>query len=894
MSELRRATLVIDVVGSAIQRLVQVKALMAEIDGKKITIQGVNAKAVESSLKALQLGVADTARASQTAGRSLSNAFSDTDSLKSFIDLTERLNGYTQEASKPKRDFYVPRNALAGFVQLTGQVNAYTRASTTAAKISPVTPEAARNFEDLVAQMDSYEQRAINTTNVTGALTRIFTESGAALGNLNNFLVQHRAQLAATGAALTAFAGFSFVKALNVGQTREELQRYAEAKNWDTEALQKWLAANRDIPGTSQRTLTAIANMDRAYAGSTGQLIREADTVAKFWAINSDTLAQKGIKNQEQFMAALMSGDEKQFADLIQLDIADVSAMWDDAAKDVYRAKGWFDEAEIQKRAVFLALEHKMGQEVGKNADALKNAKPTWNDFLATIDDIQLGIGNALIPTLVYLAQGLKGVGDALLSIPGGSNLAALGLIVGIVAFSVATFFAILGGGLGGLITFIGLLKKAELGILAYRIATTIAAAAQWGLNAAMVANPIGVVVIALTALLVIIGYVLYKTGYLQKAFEYLKAAAQGAFDILSKQGAGGLLKFFFMALFPPAILGKLLEPILGPILDSLGVERTISDTLTSLFNLWKNFIAWLWGGIDFIIKGIKYLTGIGADEDDRTLIKDLKTAIWGKEEVKKEGQAEKAAEFGISGWGTVNEKPAVKVIYRELGDSVRNTPEWDEIMEKTGDKSRLYGPDWMKFAQEYPELAALFTRGGDVLVPMEHLSDYNITSAMLPPRPKEVMKGNVVESFNEAWAGQAEENAKAMEEAEEKGVPVTSITGNDWSVWNSLGTIYEGGKNYLGFDSGGEIFRSGGAVIHQGEEVVPPAQAKTGPGAIAQAIEALKLQQSRSSTITMPPVNVNIYNPSLPNQAAVTQLKFELERHVQEVVARTIRPYTR
>lgn len=111
--------------------------------------------------------------------------------------------------------------------------------------------------------------------------------------------------------------------------------------------------------------------------------------------------------------------------------------------------------------------------------------------------------------------------------------------------------FTTLGGGLadlaGGFTEFLipaiaratAAFQASKVGQLASAAATKVAAASQWILNAAMSANPIGLVVIAVVALIAIIVLIATKTDWFQRAWKaswgWIKDAASSTWEFLKK-----------------------------------------------------------------------------------------------------------------------------------------------------------------------------------------------------------------------------------------------------------------------------------------------------------------------------------------------------------------------
>lgn len=173
-----------------------------------------------------------------------------------------------------------------------------------------------------------------------------------------------------------------------------------------------------------------------------------------------------------------------------------------------------------------------LGKEFGGQAEAQADAA----DLLAVrMDNLQQIAGDALLPVLDVLATVMSAVLDVFTSMPGPVQK----LIVGGVA---------LAAGLGAVAVVMESVKLQAIGSRVAIIAKTAAekaaavaskafAAAQWLINAALTANPIGLVIVAIAALVagLILAYQKSETfrAIVQKVFEFLKNGAVAVLDFL-------------------------------------------------------------------------------------------------------------------------------------------------------------------------------------------------------------------------------------------------------------------------------------------------------------------------------------------------------------------------
>lgn len=163
----------------------------------------------------------------------------------------------------------------------------------------------------------------------------------------------------------------------------------------------------------------------------------------------------------------------------------------------------------------------------GSAAGAAQTTAGKQKILQVKMDELQESIGARLIPVMLKLVNvGMKVVGWI------ENNQRAAGIIIGT---------------LGGLLAVTFAVSKA---IQVWSAVTKVAAAVQWLLNAAMTANPIGLVVIAIVALVaaLIIAY---------KKSETFRRIVDGAFKAVKK--AAGVAVDFIRRIFPPvfAVISK-------------------------------------------------------------------------------------------------------------------------------------------------------------------------------------------------------------------------------------------------------------------------------------------------------------------------------------------------
>lgn len=230
------------------------------------------------------------------------------------------------------------------------------------------------------------------------------------------------------------------------------------------------------------------------------------------------------------------------------------------------------------------ATAHKMvellTQKLGGQAQAFsKTAQGAKEKMGAEFQLLEINIGNVLLPVLTSLSQTLAGVSEYLTQ-----HAIIAKIVIAVVGVLAASILAV------------------KIGMTLYTTATKMAAAAQWLFNAAMDANPIGIVVIALAAL----GAALYLAWTKSATF---RAIVMGVW----KQVKGSVLTVlhFFTRDIPAAfqsvlswvkghwpLIATLLSGPFAPIVAVATNAFGVRSALLGAFGDMKNAAATVWNGV--------------------------------------------------------------------------------------------------------------------------------------------------------------------------------------------------------------------------------------------------------------------------------------------------------
>ena len=210
-------------------------------------------------------------------------------------------------------------------------------------------------------------------------------------------------------------------------------------------------------------------------------------------------------------------------------------------------------------------------------------------------------MGNQLLPYVISAIDTFRQGASAIMALAQANPKLTSGLVEGVGAFvAIASVITIASY---ALLAFIYPFTQLRSMMLAFNVATKLAAAGQWALNIAMSANPIGLVIAGIAALIGI-GYLLYKN------WDMIKIAGSQLWSTISSKFSGGVdyVKTFIINSFNTItgfilsipnviaygigyIIGFIMQlPTAIPIMASIFMANTISW----LSNVYAISISWI------------------------------------------------------------------------------------------------------------------------------------------------------------------------------------------------------------------------------------------------------------------------------------------------------------
>lgn len=217
------------------------------------------------------------------------------------------------------------------------------------------------------------------------------------------------------------------------------------------------------------------------------------------------------------------------------------------------------------------------------------------------VNAVAITVGNQLLPYVKSAIDVLRQGASAIMAFAQANPKLTTGLVVGVGAFvaiasaiSIAAYL---------LLAFIYPFTQLRTMMLAFNVATKLAAAGQWALNIAMSANPVGLVIAGIAALIGI-GYLLYKN------WDTIKAGCIQLWNIISSTFSSGVnyVKTFIINAFNTFtgfilslpntiaygvgyIIGFIMQlPTAIPIMASI----FIANTIAWLSNAYATSVSWV------------------------------------------------------------------------------------------------------------------------------------------------------------------------------------------------------------------------------------------------------------------------------------------------------------
>jgi hypothetical protein len=696
--------------------------------------------------------------------------------------------------------------------------------------------------KDLAAFWGTSGYMHLGLQNFKQSLSGFLASGGAGfrgwLQNVSTNLTQYRTALAGAAAVMV---GFAAAAGLSSKHTQNYIQatldsRLMERKLSDKEGAKAWIEAAQGADWSAGRasrmgTFQTVLSKN-PYIGQQGAQ-KATEDIEKFFFANQEMLKKKGIESAEDLASRVsapqLSGEDASvFEDIFGLGFGNMTA---------------------QARLGRISTEAK-----DINIDKAVAMRP---DEVLTkrLSATTAAVGDTIVPVLNEVLGGFLKISDAIGKIPGLGKMIGWGTVLAGAASAGLIFVSMIGSLIPGLMTVIGLFSKIG-------VATKIAAAGQWLLNAAMTANPLGIAIVAIAGLVAGLYLLEQKFGLVTKAWQAFSGSSigkgiLGAID-KGKEAAKGML----------ADLGKAWGGGGWKGAAKVGLELiTNSSPLFKIISLMADYIKKLWMSGETLKKLFQMGLGLWQKMIDffNWLLQSIKNGVqWIKDGLgitksEKKADMEKIAKQEGLTWNE-NKKAWFTRSGAETSPSAALTRAQSEYENAPG-----------SFFEGIPGISDLTKAIGDLNKSLEARA----TAALQPSM-------NAVNAAAANLLGtnlHTGETPSSTSTSGKTAYPSTDYPGT-WDLFDKNGVPYaqavseERKNSFMSMDVGGSIIASGGLLGHRGEEVDPARVVAGGKTTLERISELVQGRNLGTSGISInAPVSVQISVDKLDSNMDIERL---------------------
>lgn len=320
-----------------------------------------------------------------------------------------------------------------------------------------------------------------------------------------------------------AVAGVSIYNASDYQELINSIKNTAQSPE-EAQKLTKWVQGGQNVSYSSGLQRARAAGMLSAGVMGGLQGSQSSDLQIEFLENLERTLAVQGsaaddnirtLAGASSLLQTFTTGSTDALNDLIpgfQMNNTEISKLRDKYRETTPELANFTDEQ------IDLYIGMKEANKIMKEANAGKEEVVASTVKLRmAYEKLSVQLGMALLPTFDKLVEGLGKVTEIATRYPDATRWVALGLVF---AFLGGSAVILAGQVVGAMVTIQGLGGVAAAVSAPMKILTAV----QWALNAAMTANPIGIIIVAGAALVAILIYLAHRSGLLANAWERLKA----------------------------------------------------------------------------------------------------------------------------------------------------------------------------------------------------------------------------------------------------------------------------------------------------------------------------------------------------------------------------------
>ncbi len=653
------------------------------------------------------------------------------------------------------------------------------------------------------------------------------------LQNTSAALSQYRTALAASAAVMV---GMATAAALSSKSTQNYIQstldsRLMQRKLSDRAGAEKWIqsaegtdwsAGRESRMGVFQTILSKNPYMGQMEAQ------KGTEDIEKFFFANQEMLKKKGYATAEALASAMsaqtLSGeDATKFEDIFGLGFGNLTP----------RARLGRVSTEAGKLD--------MAEEVGMRPEEILTKR-----FTATTR----AMGDAVLPPLLAIMNMFVKLSDIVGKIPGlGGALGWAAVLTGIAAAGL-TVISVLAGLIGPLGMVISLIKGAHLATVAFT-------AAQWLLNVALTANPVGVVIVAIVALIGVLYLLEKRFGVVTKAWNALKAGMSSLGGAFKDAGGMGVLKIGVDAMVANNPMLKILLFQVDFLKKIWLGGETLNKIMGGAMTIWQQigmFFGWLQDGLssilatliafkDSVVERVEGIFGGGGKTGS-----ELTAAV--REEIKKD--------------------PMFSGLSEAQQDYLARTASGEKYWKNDETGAYKYsaaspGEGW----RDVTSAGSTEISRGEGIGISSHMKAKANKIAENQRNPSAALKLPTLALPAAIQAADKKINEISLEGQEKADEAIANrdflgFMANQYSMGaQAIGAAAEGTLNWLtgapSMDSGGTITGSGGIIGHAGEEVSPASAVVGAKTTLERMSEAAEGGQAGSITVGDTTININV-----------------------------------
>jgi len=286
-----------------------------------------------------------------------------------------------------------------------------------------------------------------------------------------------RAERFATTTIFTSLASmYLFTKlpeaAMNYDQMKREFIARAREKGWGEDIIEELTASKPAVKGISRYEHLEALSTVGWYEREPEKLLPQITNMEKFYAAYKETLrTQSGIGSFSELMSAIHSGNYEVLRPVLGTSIITEIQAIPEAYREImqeYIKEGMpadIAEQRVKELAAIDAINKKLQDTTDLEKRIADNSRMSWQDFYAAVLDVGIVIGDTILPAMMTLADWARKLADFISSHKILATIIGWALVLGLVAAIIGLIVSIIMSAVGGLGIMASLLAGIGLGV---------------------------------------------------------------------------------------------------------------------------------------------------------------------------------------------------------------------------------------------------------------------------------------------------------------------------------------------------------------------------------------------------------------------------------------------